>query len=168
MEVKPLGTETKKEPWGSNKNESRPEDNYVVSWRAVQAAAKEPTDSVAYKLAAMIFPQDGDTTKFDAKRAADGYPRATVVMKGENGEPRLRANDKQPDIRFLCENPPDCRFCAVTAADPRHKIFTEGWGKATRGGHNPFRCGRSIAFLMTKGAAGAELLWEKPGSYARK
>ena len=155
------GADTKNLPTVKQDN---PEDRYGVAWKAVQTAGSEPGKSNAYRIAAMIFPTDGDSKRYDSQRERDGFPKATVVFTGEDGKPRLRA-DKTVDIRYgrglISSGDPDCRYCAVYAANKANKIDRSTWTEADRDGqHNPRRCKRLVRALLQEGADGAAMLYE--------
>ena len=128
----------------------------------------------------MLFPQDDDVAKYDVRREQMGFPKATVVMTDENGQPRLRA-DKTIDTRYGRGMPdPDCRHCAIWAAAAEKgkpganvqalgvgRIDRSSWSEAERNGaHNPRNCKRAIHNLLKAGAAGADFLEER--NYGRK
>ena len=98
-------------------------------------------------LAIMLWPTD-DCNGYNAALQAEGFPKPTTVMKGEDGKPRLRP-DKTIDTRYLA--PKSCRFCSVFAANPRNKISRAGFTEAQlSGGHNPKRCSNSLAELLKR------------------
>ena len=155
QQLKPLNSRPPPPPQG-------PESRFVINWKAVQEAAKQPQHTEAYKLAAMLFPCDNDCSKYDVKREAEGFPRPTVVQKTEDGKVKLR-HDGTVDVRYGRGLPdPDCRRCGIFLAQPHKKSERAELSETQqRSSHNPKTCIASIKAALRAGPAGAELLQEK-------
>ena len=129
---------------------------YRIDWNKVKEAGtgeKGPLRSIA----AMLFPTD-DCTDFNARLSEEGWPKASSVVRGPDGAPRLRP-DNTIDTRYLRtrgdgengKGDPDCRYCAIYLRHGRNgsqinkQTLPEG---QLNGGHNPKRCPLAIAALM--------------------
>ena len=137
-----------------------PESKYRVNWRAVEAAAANPSDKQGYKLAAMMFPSSQDVSKYDHKRAAEGFPKPTVVKLDEHGKPMLRSDGSvYTTYNRGLPGSPDCRRCGIYV--PAKGLSQAGWlPREISAAHNPRFCLHSIRALLAEGAAGAAMLWE--------
>ena len=105
----------------------------------------------------MLFPTD-DCSDYASKLQDEGFPKATVIMMGPDGKPKLRP-DKTIDTRYLrgrkpdgkggFTGVPDCRFCAIWCMNPRNKIDTSNFTDDEKAGMmNPKVCVRAITHLM--------------------
>ena len=75
-----------------------PTAQFRIDWSKVQEAGMGEKGPLR-DLAIMLFPTD-DCSDYNAKLQAEGWPKATVTMRGEDGKPRTRP-DTSLDQRYL-------------------------------------------------------------------
>ena len=101
----------------------------------------------------MLWPTD-DCSDYDFKLEEEGWPRASVVVRGPTGQPRLRM-DQSEDTRYLRgrdpdgKGVPDCRYCGIWCRNPRNKVDLTGRTADEHAGrHSPRNCPFALAQLV--------------------
>ena len=72
---------------------------YKIDFKVVQIAATE-TEGPRKRLAITLFPEDASGKTYWKKGEEEGYPKATVIQRDEQGNPLKRAYDGSIDVRY--------------------------------------------------------------------